>query len=404
MYLGFPLFNVYRVIERSFFMERKCLRCGNTNELYFYDHNGVWYCRKCVNFGRLNLGEFPKQKQYQHKKLQCDYRLKYPLTKHQLRCQKEIMRYLQQDKDVLVYAACGAGKTELVMACIKQYLHQGKKVGYAISRRQVVLEIKERMQEAFHNLQVIAVCEGFTDIVDGDLIICTMHQLYRYYQTFDLLIMDEVDAFPYRGNDMLHHIAKDTCIGRFVYLTATPDVNMRMEVKQGKLGVVELFQRPHGYPLIVPAVISGFTWYLKMKLFQFLKRNKKMNKQVLVFLPTIAMALQYQKWLSLRFACAAITSKTKDKDQIIQEFHEQRYDILLCTTILERGITIKGVNVVIMYADHMVFEEASLIQMIGRVGRSIEMPTGEGLFLCHRKTDTIRHCIYAIQKMNEATP
>lgn len=214
--------------------------------------------------------------------------------------------------------------------------------------------------------------------------------------------MDEVDAFPYRGNTMLQNIAQQACIGQFVYLTATPDTDMMEEVKKGNLGLVELFQRPHGYPLIVPDITCGFPWYLNIRLYQFLKYNITQQKQVLVFLPTIAMAKRYQKYVSIRFSCAVITSQTEEKDRIISAFHQHHYDILLCTTILERGITIKGVNVAIMYADHNVFAEASLIQMIGRVGRSIDIPTGEGLYLCRRKTNDIKHSIYAIQKMNEA--
>lgn len=54
----------------------------------------------------------------------------------------------------------------------------------------------------------------------------------------------------------------------------------------------------------------------------------------------------------------------------------------------------------IYHADHPVFNEASLIQMIGRVGRNIEMPTGKGLFLCTRKTRDIERCIQALQRMN----
>ena len=137
-------------------MEKRCLRCGNTEERYFYRDGGTWYCRRCVNFGRLDVGEYPSQKAYTHRRCHCDYHLTYPLTKQQLRCQKEILYHLFNQRDVLVYAACGAGKTELVMECIKQYLNNGRKVGFAISRRQVVLEIRERMQEAFPILRVIA--------------------------------------------------------------------------------------------------------------------------------------------------------------------------------------------------------------------------------------------------------
>ena len=169
----------------------RCSRCGNEDLAYFYLDGTTWYCRKCIAFGRVDVGKGVEAKAYRKRKIDCSYSLKYPLTPLQKQAVSKIMSFLKQKKDVLVYAACGAGKTELTMDAIQYYLRQGKKVGFAISRRQVVLEIKERMQQAFSSLHVVAVCEGFTDVTYGDLIVCTMHQLYRYPYCFDLLIMDE---------------------------------------------------------------------------------------------------------------------------------------------------------------------------------------------------------------------
>ena len=138
----------------------QCLRCGNTEERYFYKDARGWYCRKCIMFGRIEVGKLPERKNREKKVIHTSYQLKDPLTPAQKRCATEIVMYLNHHQDVLVYAACGAGKTELVMEAIKQSLAKGYKVGFAISRRQVVLEIRERMQDAFKNLKVIAVCEG----------------------------------------------------------------------------------------------------------------------------------------------------------------------------------------------------------------------------------------------------
>ena len=99
-----------------------------------------------------------------------------------------------------------------------------------------------------------------------------------------------------------------------------------------------------------------------------------------------------------------MTSQSDNKDKTIADFHAKRYDLLVTTTVLERGITIKGIYVAVLHADHIVFNEASLIQIIGRVGRSIEMPQGEALLLCRRITTDIKRCIRAIQKMNETAP
>ena len=59
-------------------------------------------------------------------------------------------------------------------------------MGFAISRRQVVLEIAQRLRQAFPTLHIVEVTQGYTTITDGDIIVCTMHQLYRYPDGFDL--------------------------------------------------------------------------------------------------------------------------------------------------------------------------------------------------------------------------
>lgn len=384
----------------------ECKRCGNKEKsLFAYDpFHHQYYCRKCIAFGRINADEEVKPIPYKAKKHQCHYELKYPLTYAQQQCVTEIQMYQQKGKDVLIYAACGAGKTELVMDSIMRYLNAGKKVGFAISRRQVVLEIKERMAKAFPMLKVIAVCEGFHEESDGDLIICTMHQLYRYAQTFDLLIMDEIDAFPYRGNQLLETISKQACKGQRLYLTATPEESMLKQVEQGEIAIVELFQRPHGHPLVIPDVIHTYEKLQIIIAIHFIRRCKKAGIQVLLFVPTIMEAKRYARYLRRLFRCTHLTSQSEIKEKIIADFHAKHYDLLITTTVLERGITIKGIYVVVLHADHIVFHEASLIQIIGRVGRSVEMPKGEALLLCSRITKDIKRCIRAIQKMNDITP
>ncbi len=381
----------------------KCQRCGNHDPAWFaYDpfHNN-YYCRKCIAFGRMNVDEPPKAGAYSARVVAASYELKYPLTPSQQRAVADIAYYRRQGRDVLIYAACGAGKTELVMDSIQASLREGKKVGFAISRRQVVLEIRDRLAKAFPMINVVAVCEGHTQVVDGDLIICTMHQLYRYPQTFDLLIMDEIDAFPYRGNALLETIASHACKGQRLYLTATPDETMLNEVKQGKLAMVELFQRPHGKPLVVPRIIHTLPLFQLWHCARFLRQRKKAGIPALVFVPTIADAHRIQHLFRWLIRCCAFTSKSTEKEQIISDFRAGRYDCLFTTTILERGITIPGVDVAVLYCDHAVFQEASLIQIIGRVGRSQETPTGTGLFLCRHVNRQIKRCVRAIQKMNE---
>ncbi|WP_373128484.1 helicase-related protein [Dielma fastidiosa] len=376
----------------------RCERCQNTDPKYFYNDNGTYYCRRCIAFGRLDVGIVPKAYTYVPKRHRCNYDLEFQLTDQQLKASKEIVAHLAAGYDVLVYAACGAGKTELTMEPLKQALNAGKKVGIAISRRQVVLEIAQRMQRAFKTLKVVPVCQGFTEITEGDLIVCTMHQLYRYHQAFDLLVMDEVDAFPYKGNELLAAVARNSCKGRILYLTATPDSAMLKEVSEGRLKMVELFQRPHGHPLVLPLIKQ---LPVPLQLVSLLMIMRQQKKPMLIFVPTIDLAQRYGLLFSPLFHCAALTSKTIEKDQIISRLRKRELDFIFTTTILERGITIPSVDVVVLQSDHPVFDEASLIQIIGRVGRSRDCPSGMGVFYCIRKTTAIKRCVRALEKMNE---
>ena len=63
-----------------------------------------------------------------------------------------------------------------------------------------------------------------------------------------------------------------------------------------------------------------------------------------------------------------IHSSTQNKDEILDCFRNKELSALVCTTLLERGITIPSVQVVVFKGDHSVFTTASLIQIFGRVG------------------------------------
>ena len=69
---------------------------------------------------------------------------------------------------------------------------------WAIPRTDVVIELVPRLKKAFPHAKVIGL-HGHSDEKNdyGDIVISTTHQLIRFYQAFDLLIIDEVDAFPY---------------------------------------------------------------------------------------------------------------------------------------------------------------------------------------------------------------
>ena len=376
----------------------KCPRCGNTQKSYFYKGSHGYYCRKCIGFGRLLLEEEINIKLEDIHDDCSEYTMQYPLTKQQEAVSKECQQYIRT-KDVLLECVCGAGKTEMVLASIADALNEKRKVCFAIARRQVVLELAERLKIYFKRAKIVAVCGGHTDEIDGDLIVCTTHQLYRYQGQFSLLILDEPDAFPYRGDEVLHGIAKHACIGNIIYLTATPDAYLLSRVKEGMMHHIILNKRPHGHDLPVPRLLI----YPSVLLFFILIRwiNKHACNPRIIFVPTIKTAKILGLILNIFMQCYVCTSESEDRDEIICHFKQNPLGVMIATTVLERGVTIPKADICVWHANHSVFDEAGVIQMAGRAGRSFTSPEGDVLFLCSEKTELVQLCKNKIEQANQ---
>lgn len=378
----------------------KCLRCQNHDPHFFFWINNHLYCRKCMDFGLLEVGKLPHQPHLSHRVWKGQPKLEFELKYFQKEASRQVLEYLKAGKDVLTYAATGAGKTEISLESICWYLAQGKKVCFAISRRQVVLEIAKRLAKNFPELSVIAVCQGHTQITDADLIVCTTHQLYRYPFCFDLLILDELDAFPYAGNEVLESIAHQSCIGQKLLLSATPDQKSLEAIRQGKMGMVNLFKRPHEQPLSVPKVKICSRTMMVIHIFIECLIYKYHHKQVLLFVPRIEDT-KWMKWiLKPFFQLEVIHSKSTNKEEIMARFHDKKSQVLICTTLLERGITVPSVQVIVYRADHPVFTSASLIQIFGRAGRSYNDPHGKTSAYIQTPSKELDKCLEQIRYMN----
>ena len=372
----------------------KCNRCGNTDISQFYYGSRGWYCRRCIKFGDVPLPED------ESKEVDAEYHLKFELTERQKEISDKLCEYVNEGKSVLLEAECGAGKTEIMFEMISQQLKKGKKVCFAIARRQVVLEIAERLSKAFSGLKVIPVCQGYTKNTKGDLIVATTHQLYRYRNYFDVLIVDEPDAFPFKNDEILQALAANNCRGNTVYLTATPDSELKNRAAEGELEHLYLARRPHGHDLCVPQVCYGNRVELLIRGLKWLKRQLNSSRKVMIFVSSMKKGRMIYQLLRTFVSCCYVSSKTENRDNIINDFRNGRYQIIVTTLILERGITIDNVQVLVWQRENRVFDEASLTQISGRVGRSFDNPEGECLFLCEGRSESVDDCIRSIIRAN----
>ena len=374
----------------------KCPVCGNTDIHSIGYLNDKPYCRRCISF----KGEEVEHKPSYPKK--APIHLSYELSPEQKELSDKLVENYKKGIDSLVYAVCGSGKTEICLKLIQYCINCGLTVGFAVPRRSVCSELKSRFQSIFTNNKVIAVYGGHHKRINDDIICLTTHQLFRYKNYFDLLIMDEIDAFPYKGNDVLQQMFANSVRGHHVLLTATPSKDLIKEYQKPGKDMMRLAVRFHRHPLPVPKLIIGGEITLHYKLVIKVREFLKKNKQIFIFVPTIGESKKIAFFLNLFFRKGTyINSKRKDNNLLIDEFRKKKYMYLVTTAVLERGVTIKDLQVIVFHADHNIYDSASLIQISGRAGRKKDAPEGEVIFYAERNNESIQDAINDINANNK---
>ena len=218
------------------------------------------YCRNCIMMGKTSTctpliswtGPIPVT---DINKAQLEWT--GTLSDGQSIASKKMVEAVANSDSLLVWAVCGAGKTEVLFEGIHTALQQGKRVCLATPRTDVVLELSPRLKKVFPNLTVATLYGGSEDRhVSAPLTIATTHQLLRFYRAFDLIILDEVDAFPYSVDASLQYAVEQARkpTSSIIYLTATPNEQWQKECRNGKRNVVTIPARFHRYSLPVPQV------------------------------------------------------------------------------------------------------------------------------------------------------
>lgn len=351
------------------------------------------------------------------------------LTTAQRRAAWALERFVREpgQREALVWAVCGAGKTEVTFIAASRVLDQGGRVLFAVPRRDVVQELGPRLAAAFPATE-LRVLHGGPDRVDrpglapGSLTIATTHQALRFYRAFDLAILDEVDAYPYRGSPMLVR-AMDRAVregGRLIRMSATPDDGLIQAARAGKSLLVPIPARHHGHPLPVPELLidralvpraeGAREWRPSQLVLSLVHRSlaDAPPARLLVFVPTITLAEQVG--LGMAAALAGTEwhgrvdwshSRDPGREHKRRAFARGELVLLVATTILERGITLPDVDVIVLFSDvEHIFQTAALVQMAGRVGRTTQRPTGRVTFAGRRITRAMRQAVAQIEEMN----
>ena len=390
-----------------------CFRCGSVIDQKLWRlSEDVLYCRACIQLGRLRSDQKLYAIAQQDFEGQEVLNWKGTLTSYQQEVSDGLIQAVKENQNALVHAVTGAGKTEMMYQVVANSIKNGKAVCIATPRIDVCIELYRRMKEDFSC--PISLLHGESDpYFRTPLVIATTHQLLKFYKAFDLLIIDEVDAFPYVDNPVLYKAAQNAIKkeGNTLYLTATSTDELDKKVKKKEVSRYSLPRRFHGNPLVVPEI----KWVSKIRqkiekgkishdLLQLIKQQRQTTYPLLLFVSEIELGKQLKDILTKYFPkekLGFVSSKTEDRLRIVEEFRNREVSILVSTTILERGVTFPLVDVFVIESNHRLFTKSTLVQISGRVGRSKERPTGQLLFLADGITKAMKNAVKEIKEMNQ---
>lgn len=284
--------------------------------------------------------------------------------------------------DRLVCGDVGFGKTEVAMRAAFLAANQGKQVAILVPTTLLAQQHYENFKDRFADwpfrIEVMSrfvtgkeqksvmngIEEGQVDIVVGT------HKLLSddiKFKDLGLVIIDEEHRFGVRQKEKFKSLRSDVDI---LTLTATPiprTLNMALSgmrdlsiiaTPPAKRLAIKTFVRQRNKDLIREAIMreilrGGQVYFLHNEV----DTIEKTAAEIAEIVPEARIAIGHGQM------------RERELEQVMSDFYHQRFNVLLCTTIIETGIDVPSANTIIMdRADHLGL--AQLHQLRGRVGRS----------------------------------
>ncbi|MES2245259.1 MAG: transcription-repair coupling factor [Pseudomonadota bacterium] len=316
--------------------------------------------------------------------------------------------------DRLVCGDVGFGKTEVALRAAFIAITGGKQVALLAPTTLLAEQHYQTLVDRFAKWPVkVAEMSRFRSgkeitaaikgIADGSIdIVVGTHKLLSQdvkFQRLGLLIIDEEHRFGVRHKEAMKAMRAEVDV---LTLTATPiprtlgmaleglrDLSVIATAPQRRLAI-KTFVRSESNGVIREAVLrelkrGGQVYFLHNEVETIQNRREKLE----ALLP------------EARIAVAHGQMPERELEKVMKDFVAQRYNLLLCSTIIETGIDVPSANTIVMSrADK--FGLAQLHQLRGRVGRShhqayayLMVPDIEGL------TKQASQRLEAIQQMEE---
>ncbi len=308
----------------------------------------------------------------------------YDETPDQLQATEEIKRDMELDRpmDRLLCGDVGYGKTEVALRAAFKAVMDGKQVAIlaptTILAQQHYNTLMHRMEGFPVHADVLSRFrsakeqkETLRRLKDGEIdIIVGTHRLLAkdvQFKNLGLLIVDEEQRFGVGHKESIKNMKKTVDV---LTMSATP-IPRTLHMSMVGIRDMSLLETP---PQARYPVQTYVMEYQDSVIRDAILREIGRGGQVFFLYNRVGSIDQCYKQLSklvpeARIAIAHGQMREHALEDVMLDFSQQKFDVLLCTTIIESGLDIPMANTLIIYdADH--FGLGQLYQMRGRVGRS----------------------------------
>ena len=311
-------------------------------------------------------------------------RFAYPETDDQLRAIDETLDDLAAGRpmDRLICGDVGFGKTEVALRAAFVVAMHGWQVAFVVPTTLLARQHVQTLRERFAGLPLqieqvsrLVPPKRAAEVKDGlrkglvDIVVGTHSLLGKSIEFKDLglLIVDEEQHFGVKQKERLKQLRKDVHV---LTLTATP---IPRTLQLGLTGVkdMSLIASP---PVDRLAVRTFVLPYDPVVMREAILREYHRGGQVFYVCPRIEdLPLVEERVRKLvpevRLRVAHGRLPARELESVMADFVDRKFDLLLCTNIIEAGLDIPSANTMIIHrAD--IFGLSQLYQLRGRIGRA----------------------------------
>jgi len=308
----------------------------------------------------------------------------YTETRDQLKAIDEINRDLNSEvpMDRLLCGDVGFGKTEVAMRAIFKTVVNNHQVMYLCPTTILAKQQYNVIKERFKSVPVeIRLLNRFTtpkeekEILEKlekgtiDILVGTHRILSDDIKPskLGLLVVDEEQRFGVKHKEKIKDYKNDVNV---LTLSATP-IPRTLKMALSGLRDLSIIDTPpiNRYP-VQTYVINEQDLIIKDAIYKELARHGQI---FILYNNVLKLEEKVDKIQGLvpeaRISYAHGKMKKEELENIMDDFINYKYDILVCTTIIENGIDISNANTLIVF-DADTFGLSQLYQIRGRVGRS----------------------------------